>query len=124
MKIIRVHVAGMQNPEISEACRLGRSEPMGTSVALILDRHHHVAQPDLTPSFAVRDRTALVAKREAGDDMFGDDELARTVANEIDQQRAACAKARLAGVDREEEEDAISELDISEDELTTSLLHL
>ena len=56
--------------------------------------------------------------------MFGDDELARTVANEIDQQRAACAKARLAGVDREEEEDAISELDISEDELTTSLLHL
>jgi hypothetical protein len=31
---------------------------MGTSVALILDRHHHVAQPDLTPSFA-RDRAAL-----------------------------------------------------------------
>jgi hypothetical protein len=59
MKIIRVHVARMQNPEISEACRLGRSEPMGTSVALILDCHHHVAQPDLTPSFAARDRTAL-----------------------------------------------------------------
>jgi hypothetical protein len=32
---------------------------MGTSVALILDRRHHVAQPDLTPSFAARDRTAL-----------------------------------------------------------------
>jgi hypothetical protein len=44
--------------------------------------------------------------------------------DEIDQQRAAYAEARLAGVDREEEEDAISKLDISEDELTTSLLHL
>jgi hypothetical protein len=32
---------------------------MGTSVALILDRRHHVAQLDLTPSFAARDRTAL-----------------------------------------------------------------
>jgi hypothetical protein len=66
----------------------------------------------------------LVAKREAGDDMFGDDELSRTVANKIDQQRAAYAEARLAGIDREEEEEAISKLDISEDELTTSLLRL
>jgi hypothetical protein len=32
---------------------------MGTSVALILDRRHRVAQLDLTPSFAARDRTAL-----------------------------------------------------------------
>jgi hypothetical protein len=59
MKIVRVHVVGMQNPEISEACRLGRSDPMGTSVALILDGHHHVAQPDLMPGFTARDRTAL-----------------------------------------------------------------
>jgi hypothetical protein len=59
MGIIRVHVAGMQNPGISEACRLCRSDPMGTSVALILDRRHHVAQLDLTPNLAARDRTAL-----------------------------------------------------------------
>jgi hypothetical protein len=59
MKIIRVHVAGMQNPGISGACQLGQSDPMGTSVTLILDRPHHVAHPDLTPSFAERDRTAL-----------------------------------------------------------------
>jgi hypothetical protein len=67
----------------------------------------------------------LIARREAVDDMFGDDELSRTVANEIDQQRAVYAEARFAGIiDREEEEEAISELDISEDELTTSLLRL
>jgi hypothetical protein len=53
---------------------------------------------------------------------FGDDEQSRTVADEIDQQRAAYAEARLAGVDREEEEDAISELDISEGERAHHLL--
>jgi hypothetical protein len=30
---------------------------MGTNVALILGRRHHVAQLDLTPSFAARERT-------------------------------------------------------------------
>jgi hypothetical protein len=34
---------------------------MGTSVTLILDRRHHVAQLYLTPSFAARDRTAALA---------------------------------------------------------------
>jgi hypothetical protein len=34
---------------------------MGTSGALILGRRHHVAQLDLTPSFAARDRTALAS---------------------------------------------------------------
>jgi len=66
----------------------------------------------------------LVARRDAGDDMFGEDEQSQTVADEIDQQRAAYATARLAGADREGEEDAISELDISESELNVSLLHL
>jgi hypothetical protein len=66
----------------------------------------------------------LVARRETGGDMFGEDEQARTVADEIDQQRAAYATARLAGADREEEEDAICELDISEGELEVSLLRL
>jgi hypothetical protein len=56
--------------------------------------------------------------------MFGEVEQARTVANEIDQQRAAYATASLAGADREEEEDAIYELDISEGELEVSLLRL
>jgi hypothetical protein len=59
MKITRVHVAGMKNPGISEARQLGQADPMGTSVTLILDRPHHVAQPDLTPRFAGRDRAAL-----------------------------------------------------------------
>jgi hypothetical protein len=56
----------------------------------------------------------LVARREAGDDIFGGDEQARTVADEIDQQRATYTAARLAGADREKEEDAIYELDIYE----------
>jgi hypothetical protein len=68
----------------------------------------------------------LVARREADGDMFGEDEQACAVEDDIDQQRTvtACAAARLAGTDREEERDAIYELDISEGELEVSLLSI